>query len=474
MKPKVNESHPLEASCVTMDPNDPSRLSGDNLPIRGHLLAIFSLILLPALACGQALPTVDWNTGDGNFGLAGNWDPETVPDETERAVFSPVGQITVTLDQDREVASFQIFGTADGPTPAEVIFNLNTFELDLVATETSLNNRSFTMRGVASTTRTITFQNGSVSTRQLFLQSVGSELPTQVRLREGTTLTVNGSMSVASSLMDVSDNSTISTPSRVTLNGTAQFVVSGTGSSWTAPVGETHFFGQAGNNSFTLSNGATANVGRVNIGRDSSSSGGGFGGGGNGAATVTGAGSTFTATELNIGGGTNGSGNNLVNSNGENNLATFSAGGSGIFTLLRNMGPGTLVIDDGSVSVGAGGATLFPDSTLQLVIYSDASAMFATEGLTITDSVLQLSFDESFTPFLGQVIPLVEYASLDGFFAGISQDSSFMVGDIAVSFDYGSGLNDMISLTVIPEPSTTAMVVAVFCFLAARRMRVTS
>lgn len=436
-------------------------------PYSGRLTVVLSLALLPVFSFVQALPVVDWDTGDGNFGVAGNWDPATVPDDTERAVFSPSGQITVTLDQNREVASFQIFGTADGETPAEVVFDLNTFELDLVSTETSLSNRSFTMRGSTATTRTITFQDGAVSTQQMFLQSVGSELPTQVRLRDETVLTVNGTLSLASSIMDVGGASTLHTPSRVTLNGTAHFSVSGSGSSWTSPVGETHYFGQNGDNSFSLSEGATVNVGRVNLGRDSSGSGGGFGGGGDTAVSVTGAGSVFTAAEFNIGGGTNSSGNNLVASNGDNNSATFSNGGSGVFTLLRNLGPGTLVIDNASVQVGSGGATLFPDSVMQLVIHSAAAPMLVAEDIIISDSVLQVAFHEAFEPFVGQIIPLVGYDALTGQFAGIGQGDTFTIGDVVVSLDYGVGIDDAISLTVIPEPKATALAVGLLCLLLA-------
>ncbi len=424
---------------------------------------------------GQALPVVNWNTGDGNFGIAGNWDPIGVPDETERALFSPSGQITVTLDQSREVGSFQMEGSADGETQAQVIFNLNDFKLDLVSTETGFSDRSLTLRGTAGTTRTLTFENGTAEAQQVFLQAVGSELPTRLRLDNSATLIVNGTISAATSYIEVIGGSTLDTPSRLTLNATAEMMVSGSGSSWVSPTNETHFIGQNGDNGLTLSDGATTAVGRVNLGRDSSGSGGGFGGGGDGALMVEDAGTVFNSTELNIGGGVNSSGGNLVDSAGDSSIATFRNGGKGELTLLRNLGPGTLVIDGGLLEVGSGGATLYAGSTMQLIVHSDVAAMFVAEGLTITDSVLQVGFDESFTPFLGQIIPLVEYTALTGFFADINQGDTFMIGDTLVSFDYGSGTDDMISLSVIPEPKLYAAMAGLLCLaictLRKRRQR---
>ncbi len=430
-------------------------------------IALLSVLPLPAPT--TPLPTIDWVGGSGNFGVLSNWNPDTiVPTDEYRAVFNPVGQITVTLDQTRSVGSFQTFGTADGTIQPQVTFDLNEFTLNLVSAKVNVSNRSFTMRGLTSRQSTFIFENGTVNSNQFFIQAVSNELPIYVYLRNGATLKSNTTVEIAGSQLFVQANSTLDTSGlRMSTGGTLS--VSGVNSKLQSPLDVTHFLGTGGQNGLLhITNSGQADLGRINLGRTSVSSGNDSVG--SASILVEGATTSFKAAQLNIAGGVNTSGGNLVSSTGENSVATFRNGTTAEIGLLRNLEQGTLVIDGASVSVGAGGATLYAGSTMNMVVHSAATAMLATENLTITNSVLNVSFEDSFMPILGQIIPLVEYTALTGFFAGINQGGTLTIGDTMVSFDYGSGSNDMISLTVIPEPSTAA-IVGMICLLAAIRVR---
>lgn len=427
-------------------------------------VACSAVFFLSPRAESQALPVVDWIGGDGNFGVGTNWSTGEVPDDTERAVFNPVGPITVTLDQDREVASIQTFGSRSGEVESDVIFDLNSYHLQLTATGVRLGDRSFTMRGAASIQRSFTFENGTVTANQVFLQAVGIELPIHLRLRSGVTMNMGGTLEVISSNISVLGESVLNLGSdQLRASGTANLQVTGAGSKIQSSGSVTHYLGTtagattAGQATLKILEGASADLGRLNLGRDSTSSGNNSAG--EALLLVDGTGTSFKAAQLNIAGGVNSQGINVIASSGDS-FATFTNGATAQIELLRNFENGTLEIDDATVTVGAGGATLYAGSNLNLVIHSE-EAMFITQALTITDSILNLSFADDFEPLIGQQIMLIEYTSLTGLFDGINQGGNLLIGETLVSFDYGSGTNDWISITVIPEPKTAAALFAI-------------
>jgi len=215
------------------------------------------------------------------------------------------------------------------------------------------------------------------------------------------------------------------------------------------------------------------------------------------------AGGTFEADVVNYSANATAIGTALISGNGSSyetkytylggsiaNGGAFTVGGSATMTvensatatteLLRVAALdsdtfGKLALDNGTMSVtGTDGAVFDLDSHLEFTLYDEAdpAVLLVTNGLTITNSVLGIQLGTGFSAAVNDVFTLASYGTRTGTFAGLNQDATFAVGAHTFRIDYGSGTADAISLTVIPEPSTAGLLLAVgAAAIAARRRR---
>lgn len=168
-------------------------------------------------------------------------------------------------------------------------------------------------------------------------------------------------------------------------------------------------------------------------------------------------------------------------------FASFLDGGTGQFITLRSYfredayfdadldewvdTRGTLTIDDGFVSV-SGTATLFAGSVTELGIRTTAQDMLMTVNNLILDSTLQLIIAGDFVAAMNDEIHLIEYTSLTGTFAGLSEGATIHHDGHSFTIHYAMGLDsNVIGLTVIPEPATIALLTGALAALLVLRRR---
>lgn len=123
---------------------------------------------------------------------------------------------------------------------------------------------------------------------------------------------------------------------------------------------------------------------------------------------------------------------------------------------------GSLGVTAGQVVLGlnrdeslSGVASVFnPNSEVGIALYvpNQVSAITAMQGLIISDSILNIQLDPSFSANVGQMIDLIAYDSLTGTFANYTEGHEFTVGGYSFEFSYALNGGNMIGLTVIPEP----------------------
>ena len=134
----------------------------------GHLLSATLLALLLPLTANAA--AVRWiNAAGGNWSLATNWSPATVPTATDTAVVDLPGTYTVTVNQNFAIAALRVSGAASG------------------------------VQTVSATSRTLTFSSGS---------TIGAQ---GAVLLSGCTLNGAGAL-VNEGLITINSGTTISGP----------------------------------------------------------------------------------------------------------------------------------------------------------------------------------------------------------------------------------------------------------------------
>ncbi len=146
-----------------------------------------------------------------------------------------------------------------------------------------------------------------------------------------------------------------------------------------------------------------------------------------------------------------------------NGLLNLTDGATGTLGLLNVMAGNPAedrigrVSLDGSVELTVGDAIFHTDSVLRIGIgsLSQAENLIVTGDLDITGALLEGFLTNDFIPSLGQGFSLIEYGDLIGTFA--NESGLVQIGGHVFAIDYNFDGQNMIGLTVIPEPGTAAL-----------------
>lgn len=416
------------------------------------------------------LTIVDWKDGDesGLFLTGGNWVGDAVPDDEDHFQVNASENITITLAADHEVAGY-VGGASQG------VFTLdlggNTLTLSSTGTGWSNDNRRSFHVPNNSNLRTMTITNGTFAANDVDFR--GSQTTVEVTsnaafqaqgitLNNGSTMEIFGTVTTSGRIMTRSG-------SRVLVNG-------GTVNNTSNPI----WAGESGLTTEALvhiSNGATANFQIMIAGRDSLAS-GTSNDGGWGRFLVEGTGTTVTTERVFLSGGSRSTGSTSQNNPSPEGIGSlWVRDGAALSTdYLESYPRSTIFIDNATITVGnalmgsINGGILHPDSTLQIALNSvGQQPALILQQLIITDSTFEIIINEGFSANINEEITLMTYATtLVGEFDGFAEGETFTVDGFTFQLSYGSrGEDGAVFLTVIPEPATTAMMIALLAMLVA-------
>ncbi len=454
-------------------------------------LSVFVVSFLPMHAA-----TFTWS-GAGSDTLFSNEDNWTsvepgIPGTADLAQFNSAGAVTVTFDDDQTTNELRILGTMDDDVAPSVLFDLGGFTY----TATAGGATQIMRPSGGNSPRTLILQNGELSLGGSNYwghdgnSGAANNGAVVVRVQDdatlrltaanylrwlnnaGNTITVdffveNGGRIVASdNVFDIGGNASG--------HGSASLSIIGPGSSFEAVGGidrNVVSVGGGGDGTLSITEGASLTSDRaVNVA---------FGSASNGLLTVSGGHldeveSTFTPSSITgnqfyIGGGRSRDRSADQPRAGGEGVAEFLDGGTGQFTTLINYHnsvantKGTLRIDGGFVNI-TGTGTFEQGSLVELGLRSVSQDLLMTANNLLLDSTLQLLIDGEFSAALNDSIFLIEYTSLTGTFNGLAEGATIHQGGYSFSVHYAMGEDEnIIGLTVIPEPHAFAALFGILC-----------
>lgn len=288
----------------------------------------------------------------------------------------------------------------------------------------------------------------------------------------------------------LADGSRLMLGSRPKQEPAPQVIVSGANAQFTAD-NETIIY-IAGHNSasatvadveFRVENGANASLHYVNITRGGQSA-GTVTPGGSGHLKIDGNGSSFSAVRTFVGGGQRyANPTNPATASGAPGYITLTNQSTSTFGLLQAF-EGTVTINNALATVTS--SAIFEEESALALYLNDpqqnpllvvSNDVTSDALLTVNNAQLVLSLGNDFSAVLGDTIVLIQYDIFDiqnGHFNGLADGATIQIGDYSFTIDYAwiDGGDNFIALTVIPEPTTTAVVAALLAALVAvRRIR---
>ncbi len=453
---------------------------------------IFFLCANVALAVSLSAAVIDWDGGSsGNFSDGSSWDGGVVPGTADTANFATAGAVTVTLTVGVAIDNLTFNGTADpGPpvVPPQLTIELNGFQLSSGLQTDALKALSLGNTGTEERTFSVlgngTFNvNHRLLVHEFQIGATGNLASSGFNLVLDNAAVIRGNRNTGHLLgqgdsivsIEVRGGSSLDLNGRTVIAGgadaTTSILVTGTGSTFINSNSGSiryHNFGTTGTAVMTVEQG-----GRYESNAYSSL---GLSASGSGEIYVTGSSSTFEmARGLYVGGG-------LTNDD-----QTPSAGGSGLFSLADNAtatvgllqtfaadvdaGRFGQVILDGTVSMTATDAILASGSVLRMGLRDTAQLpnLTVVEELTLNGATLEAWLPTGLTPQIGQSFALIEYGALFGLFG--NPDGEVIIDGHVFQIDYALGGQDVIGLTVIPEPGLAALVFGCAAFFVVRRLR---
>ena len=401
------------------------------------------------------------DTANFNFATSATFTVTMVASATNQYMrLNGAGPLTVNLD----LAGFNYVatdsgGTQDNTTSIARGSNANN-TLNILGSGTFSSNGIF-ISGNASATGKVTVSGAgtvlSVSGTDTVIGSAGSgtlEVTNKASfITAGSTgVTRIGRNNAASSVGTVVIDDATWTASNETQVGSAQV-----GSSTSASSG--HLIVQNGGKVFLTESGTS---GWLSFGAANNSATG----------LITGAGSEVsTASTVAIGG----RGNSAATAGTVN--VTVENGGKLVTTGTLNLfETGTLAVADGLVSAGRlGSGSALAAGKIEFTLSGTNALMDITGNVNLdsTKAALELSLLTGTTYNVGDVIHLINYGgTLSGAFFGITNGQELSFGGYDFEFSYGTGSNSFMSLTVVPEPSTAALLgMVALATLTARKRR---
>ncbi len=439
----------------------------------GFLQFGFAVVCLLPLG---AVTTV-WDGGSGLWSDSAKWSVR-VPEPTDTVYFEHQGEATVTLPGGAvSAAVLRVRGVAAGEQSPSLI-------LDMAGgTFSTVPDSAANFFNTTADAQGLVVRNGELrltSGNPYFLNN-GTN-PGSLTIEGDGVLTVNGAMFLSTStgatmsVMVENGGQVFHTLSRLRGgSGRMEIFIDGADAKWeqttTGPSNQsTATIGDGFEGLLRITDGARfIGNSQINIGLTASASGAieVMGTGVRDSETV---GSTISSTNFYIGGGLNLSGNpNQVGPEdavgGGDAEAHFLAGGRGEFTNLRvfytehepAVGDpfttnGSLIINGGQVTV-SGSAYFDSSSQIHFGINSVDQDIVMDVGSLFAGGELILIVNESFSAGVFDTIELIEYSSLSGTFDGLGEGSVLSAGGYTFELTYSLGGDNVIGLTVIPEPA---------------------
>lgn len=440
-----------------------------------------------------------WTGGGGadtDFDNPDNWDLAGFPSTGDTAIFNPQGPITVTFSSPATTEGLRIQGAMDGMIPPDVLFDLGTHKY----TVTGSDRFNFLVQN-ADATRTFRLQNGELqidANNAIWGNGNVNDTEVILRVQEGATLRHTRNVQIGRTQSDTQTNTTT-----LYVEGGGKFI-SEWGFSMSGP----------GNQGTTHSNVNITGLGSTLEAKDSDRSvvmlgwdpgvatlrildggfldsnqsvGVGFREQGEGVLIVSGVHvdeflnetpSLITGDQLYIGGGRSRNDSSNPASAGGEGLAQFLDGGLGEFNSLivysndSNNTKGTLHMDGGLLDVSSDG--FFEEGSIFSITLNDINqtpALTVGNALTLEDPTLQVDVGGGFNGQENDVIRITEFAFLTGAFKGLADGAAFWVGNTPFEINYGTLAthSEFITLTVIPEPTSLAFLLAALSLLLMRR-----
>lgn len=434
-------------------------------PWRISLLAVTAGLCVHLLPGVQAQTTIDWADGSqsGPFLDGSSWTGGEIPGVDDFFSINASQPITITLG-----ATHSAEGLRAGASAGHYTLELGGNTLNLIATGTSGTTRSFSMPNT-SNARSITLENGVLAADDFDFRGASTEVIVNSNAvfsvkginAQSSTLTVEGTLNTTDRRVQVRSGGTID------ING----------GTWNGESGEPIYSGEAGLTTESLihfRNEASADLGILVAGRDTSFS-GGFNDGGWGLILVEGGGTTVSSERLYLSGGS-GTLSGPENPSPEGIGSVHVLDGSimtadRLFAFERS----TIYLDEGRLNVGALGAIIQEGATLRIGLHSPAQdVVLSVDTLDITNATFELVLGPGFSANMFDEFSLVSYeTSLTGQFAGLAEGAVINVDDMYFELSYGSGgAMSHISLMVVPEPGTILFLLLVGAgFLVRHRIR---
>lgn len=442
--------------------------------------------------------TGDANDG-GNFLTPENWTDGTVPGSDDIAVFDQNGTVTVFFPEAE--GTYSINGI-DYVSPAS---GTGILDIDLggrtLASATALPRLNTAQNNTAGPTQTLIFRNGSVTAPSWTISNLAIQHAvrwSEVQL-DNVSLNLSGDFVIGywnradvyvsnGSSVTVSGYTSIGTlDANANFGGRGNVFIDGPDSSFNAA--RTTLGQRGGHGTMTITNGGSfVSSENLQLGRrwDNESS-----RDATGTVTVDGTDSSASAVNFYIGGGNGNTSTGGTLAGDGTGTGIFTNGGTGTFTSMRVfytdlddiITRGTLAIGGGQVSVSSNAVfergAIFrvglndPSQAASLLVGGNLSLNEVNlRGTTdIAGTFLELLLPVDFAPNDYDTFVIVEYSgSLTGNFLWgtdledytvLLEDSTFTAGDQTFRINYAveSGDSLAITLTVVPEPSSVAVVI---------------
>ncbi len=437
-------------------------------------IAVFSL-LVSVLVVNAA--TIEWAGGDGDFTDPASWIGPVAPDVGDAVLFGnpTVGDVTVTIDQNADIGSgvFTIAGLNDDSVDSVLRVNLDgnlliSGSVIISAINSSLS-RSLIVSGDGITPRsTVDVNEWRYSNFQAAADNSGNvsiRVDGLARLVARSNTSVFATSNNSSAYVEVVEGSLFSLQRMHLAGGTnsiATVDVSGAGSELSGTQANTfgyHWLGMGAGSSATIEvdgGGSYSNLAFTDLGRNNT---------GEGRLIVSGEGSSVdVALGLYVGGqrgSTTATPAPVAQGKGLLSMSDGAIGSIGerLHVLARDVPGGWFgVVElDGSVELTVANAIFDAGSVFRIGIASatqDAN-LIVDGALEIGGSFLEGFLTNDFIPSFGQSFAIAEYDSLSGLFANV--DGLVVIDGHTFVIDYALDGENVIGLTVIPEPGTAAL-----------------
>lgn len=403
----------------------------------------------------------DWvNPNGGSFHLDTNWNP-SVPLSGDRAIIGLAGEYTITLEQNTTVDGIAL------NTPVTGIVTLDLGGYLLTGTSSNVGSAALNMNPGNDESRTLRVINGTLDVQTLRVgHGSGSQSSAAIlEMGGGSTLLIRGDNRIGNQRpgeLRILSGAQLAVYHSELLIGrgptTGVLIVDGAGSRVNLRPESSRAYLRLGGQDDSeglarvTGGGVIEGVSYIELARIGDTS--------KGTLEVIGSGSTVRAERIYVGGRVDGG----ETAGGEARLKVTNQGLVELSSRLVVFGKGEVELDGGQIQASA--SQWHAGSRLNLILNTVNDVPHQTSGdIDLIDNGVHLALGlaDGFSGQSGEVYTVFRYGgTLTGQFADFAEGAIVGVEGSEWSFalSYGSGTNDQITLTLIPEPSTYALLLS--------------